>query len=164
MYRGEPVKKVVVFYFSVTGNTWWVTGRLIGHLKDIGLDAFSYSIEQVDIAQANRWIAECHTVGVQLRNDIGVDTGVCTYCGYCVKLCPVGNLALDGNRFETRGTCIICLRCYSFCPVSAVTYMKKRHDLKRGVPYRGPVEGFDPEVMRPIIKLEQTGLQIPPGN
>ncbi len=37
--------------------------------------------------------------------------------------------------------------CYCFCPQVAITFMKKPHNLKRGLPYRGPVEQFQPRVL-----------------
>lgn len=83
----------------------------------------------------------------RLRNDIGVDSHLCTRCGLCARLCPSGNLLFDGETVSTRGSCILCLRCYNFCPVSAVTYMKRRHNNRRGEPYRGPVENFDPLIL-----------------
>lgn len=74
------------------------------------------------------------------RNDIAVDPARCTRCGRCIRLCPSGNLTYDSaaDAFPTRGTCVLCMRCYDFCPESAVAYMKRLHDLRRGEPYRGP--------------------------
>ncbi|SHE78647.1 EFR1 family ferrodoxin [Alkalibacter saccharofermentans] len=272
------LKKIVIFYFSGTGNTWWATGRLTEYLKGMGADVTFFSIEQVDTELSDRLIAGCGTVGFgypiygsdvpeimkdfmkdlapsgkdafvyctqwlwsgdgarvsaeflsnkfrikwaehfampnnvsvsairlpytndkrrinkilkradrrikrlvlkivsekpflrgfsavsacsgyiqrgpfryffgRLRNDINVEIKKCNFCGYCVKLCPVSNLILDGNTVSTLGSCIMCLRCYSFCPRMAVTYMKKLHNPERGDPYRGPVDGFDPELMQ----------------
>lgn len=84
-----------------------------------------------------------------LRDDISVDLERCTRCGQCVRLCPVGNLYRSRDSVKARGRCILCLRCYSFCPEMAVAYMDKVHRRERGVPYRGPVEGFNPEKLRP---------------
>jgi hypothetical protein len=39
------------------------------------------------------------------------------------------------------------MRCYDFCPEAAITFLGKPHDLKRGIPYRGPEPGFKPESM-----------------
>lgn len=84
----------------------------------------------------------------KLQNDIGVDRQACVRCGDCARLCPSGNLVFNGENFTTRGSCILCLRCYNFCPVAAVTYMKRPHNRRRGEPYRGPVEGFTPGMLR----------------
>jgi ferredoxin len=81
----------------------------------------------------------------RFRNDISIDTDKCTLCMKCVRMCPSGNLVAEGRSIKIKGCCIICLRCYDFCPVSAVKYMKQAHKQSRGIPYKGPVEGFDPE-------------------
>ncbi len=273
-----PVSKVAVFYFSGTGNTWWVANRLAASLRDMGADAACFSVEQVDTGSADRLIAGCDVVGFgypvyasdlpeimktfmsgltpvckdvfifcsqwlwsgdgarvgtefldsefrvkwaehfampnnvsvsvfrlpytndkrriervlkkteakiqrfarrimsgkpflrgfnsvsvfsgylqrhpfrsmyhRLRNDISIDRGKCISCGYCLKLCPAGNLCSAGDTINTRGTCILCLRCYSFCPAMAVKYMNRLHIPGRGEPYRGPVAGFKPEIMQ----------------
>lgn len=84
----------------------------------------------------------------RLRDDVGIDPERCTYCGACVRLCPSGNLVLEGRDFKTKGTCILCVRCYNFCPHMAITYMRKPHKLKRGKPYQGPVEEFHPHLLQ----------------
>jgi len=84
----------------------------------------------------------------KLQNDIAVNRESCIDCGDCVRLCPVGNLFYAGQTIETGGKCILCLRCYNFCPVAAITHMKRPHLPERGEPYRGPIEGFDPSVLK----------------
>lgn len=84
----------------------------------------------------------------RLRNDIGIDPERCRNCGICARLCPSGNLISEGDKIFTRGSCIICLRCYNFCPHQAITYRGRPHKITRGIPYRGPVEGFDPLILR----------------
>ncbi len=82
-----------------------------------------------------------------LQNGIDINRNVCIECGECVRLCPVGNLYYADDIIKTKGNCILCLRCYNFCPVAAITYMKRPHLPKRGEPYRGPIENFDPSVL-----------------
>ncbi len=84
----------------------------------------------------------------RLQDDMRVDPERCTLCGYCEKVCPSGNLVSDGGSFTTRNRCVLCMRCYNFCPESAITYRHRPHNLKRGVPYRGPAEKFDPRILR----------------
>ncbi|MBN2050779.1 MAG: 4Fe-4S binding protein, partial [Spirochaetales bacterium] len=66
----------------------------------------------------------------------------------CVNICPSGNLVREGNTIRTTGKCVLCERCYNFCPVQAVLYMGRPHKGRRGKPYRGPVPGFKPEMLR----------------
>lgn len=82
-----------------------------------------------------------------LRDDIAVDEAVCTRCGRCVDNCPAGNLTLKAGHIVARGLCVLCVRCYNFCPVQAVRYRGKPHLRRRGIPYRGPIQGFRPELL-----------------
>lgn len=83
------------------------------------------------------------------RNDVSVDRGRCTACGYCLTLCPTENLIWTSQGVSTHGKCTFCLRCYNFCPASAVKYYNLLPNQKHGNPYRGPESGFSPESMRP---------------
>lgn len=42
---------VCIFYFSGTGNTWWVSNKLVEELKNKGRTANAYSIEMLDREQ-----------------------------------------------------------------------------------------------------------------
>lgn len=49
----------------------------------------------------------------------------CTHCGLCVKICPLGNIALNRQRLPSwHGHCTLCLRCYHGCPAHAIGYGK----------------------------------------
>ncbi len=82
------------------------------------------------------------------RSAIAVETPRCTLCGRCVRLCPADNLSIEDGAVTVAGRCVFCARCYDFCPEAAITFMGKPHDLKRGVPYRGPEPSFKPEILR----------------
>jgi len=47
-------------------------------------------------------------------NDI--DGRVCTRCGACVSICPVGVLTATGSDVQLQSGCIDCGLCYRFCP------------------------------------------------
>ena len=57
------MKHVVIFYFSGTGNTWWVSERIAKGLDKRGLNATAHSIEQVSIEDASNKIAGADLVG-----------------------------------------------------------------------------------------------------
>ena len=50
---------------------------------------------------------------------VGVEPAKCSKCGLCAKLCPTGNIAMEGlPRFD--GRCQGCMRCFAYCPTQAV--------------------------------------------
>jgi len=57
------MKKIIIFYFSGTGNTWWVSERIVEALKELEVAASAHSIEQVSVQDASAMIAEADTVG-----------------------------------------------------------------------------------------------------
>jgi len=56
-------KKAVLFYFSGTGNTWWVAEELSRHLNQKGFNSRAYSIEKITSANAASLIEESTLVG-----------------------------------------------------------------------------------------------------
>lgn len=57
------MKKAAIFYFSGTGNTWWVSGRICKALKDKGIECTMHSVEQTDPEQAAGLIESCNIAG-----------------------------------------------------------------------------------------------------
>ncbi|MBI9105772.1 MAG: EFR1 family ferrodoxin [Spirochaetales bacterium] len=86
------------------------------------------------------------------QNSLTIDEERCTACGKCVKLCPSENIrTVNGGFPEFLGKCSLCLRCYNYCPASAVRYNNKSFRPVppcRNLPYRGPVENFNPAVLK----------------
>ncbi len=57
------LKKAAVFYFSGTGNTWWVSETLARGLNEKGISASAYSIEKITLLEARRIIEGCDLIG-----------------------------------------------------------------------------------------------------
>jgi len=58
------MNKIVIFYFSGTGNTWWVSERIAETLKGMGVEASAHSIEQVSVESASALIEDADAVGL----------------------------------------------------------------------------------------------------
>ncbi|MGI5849527.1 MAG: EFR1 family ferrodoxin [Christensenellales bacterium] len=48
--------RAVVFYFSATGNTWWVADKIKKELDAKNINADTVSIDSIDARKANWWI------------------------------------------------------------------------------------------------------------
>ena len=70
---------------------------------------------------------------------IAVDHDKCTACGLCSRLCPVGNIAMNGSP-EWSDQCQTCMRCLCFCPVGAVHITNKDFTPYRAVKARELIE------------------------
>jgi ferredoxin len=57
---------------------------------------------------------------------------VCTSCGTCAKVCPVGNIVLVQDRPSWQHHCECCCACLHFCPVEAIQL-----DMMQGTKGRG---------------------------
>lgn len=54
----------------------------------------------------------------------------CIQCKTCVKVCPVGNISLSGNKIELDNKCFMCFACVQNCPVNAI-HLRGERDRSR---------------------------------
>lgn len=54
---------IVIFYFSGTGNTWWVSQELVRQFEKLGHPARAYSIEAVSVDEAETLIGAASLAG-----------------------------------------------------------------------------------------------------
>ena len=52
-----------------------------------------------------------------------IDKIKCIGCGKCVKLCPMNNITLNGNKAIALNKCTKCYRCISNCPTQSITLL-----------------------------------------
>ena len=54
--KGSKIVKGIfsIFYFSGTGNTWWITQQIAEALQEQGLEVKAYSIEQIPPTKSSR--------------------------------------------------------------------------------------------------------------
>jgi ferredoxin/flavodoxin len=61
--NGGYMKDAVIFYFSGTGNTWWISSRIAQELEAKGISVETVSIEKSTVDQANDLIYKSEYVG-----------------------------------------------------------------------------------------------------
>ena len=49
----------------------------------------------------------------------------CTHCATCQKVCPAGNIIIEGGKPDFQHTCEHCLACLHNCPVQAIDWKGK---------------------------------------
>lgn len=59
------------------------------------------------------------------------DTGKCTSCGLCERVCPAGNILRPDGHPVWQHRCTECLGCLHICPVEAIDYGGKTKGRKR---------------------------------
>lgn len=47
-------------------------------------------------------------------------TDQCTGCGICERICPAGNISVNGKTVTWANSCILCLACFHWCPQQAI--------------------------------------------
>jgi ferredoxin len=52
----------------------------------------------------------------------------CTGCGLCYRMCPTGNIVMEGGKPSFGDNCLGCLGCYHRCPSNAIEFKKKVHE------------------------------------
>ena len=55
-----------------------------------------------------------------------VNTGKCSGCGKCAKICPMNNIKIVANGVVSGYKCTVCYRCCNSCPTQALTVLGKR--------------------------------------
>ena len=90
-----------------------VVGRQTGYSQlTLGLTPWTFS--HVIGAYFNRYMVN--------DRKFTVDTDVCTQCGRCQQVCPVGNIQGTPPVWQHNDSCTMCLACYHHCPVHAINY------------------------------------------
>ncbi|MDP6439118.1 MAG: electron transfer flavoprotein subunit alpha [Candidatus Brocadiia bacterium] len=58
-------------------------------------------------------------------SELRIKRRICTQCGICVEVCPVGALAISSERLEVQEWCTLCGACIEPCPVGALSLAER---------------------------------------
>lgn len=71
----------------------------------------------------------------------------CIGCGTCVKVCPMGNIRLEGGKAVIGDACATCLACFHWCPKEAI-WMSRQDGIGRRTKYHHPDVELNDFVLR----------------
>jgi ferredoxin len=53
-----------------------------------------------------------------------IDAQLCTACGQCIEVCPVGAITLEETAIVDETQCVGCGACAEACPMEAISLAK----------------------------------------
>jgi len=54
-----------------------------------------------------------------------INSAKCIGCSACARICPTGNIVMNGGKAEGMDRCTMCYRCVNLCPKQAITLLGK---------------------------------------
>lgn len=127
--------------------------KLVSFAEDISEKLLSKPVHSPVTVSGNDPIRPYYTPRDHLGNPVNIlkvkpvtDTALCTQCGKCAQLCPMGSIN-PHNISEISGICIKCCACVKQCPCGAKyftdeKYLYHQHELELQFSRRAEPEFF----------------------
>ena len=105
-----------------------------------------------------RYCNRCPESAIEIGpyGQIIVSPTLCTVCGTCEKLCPIGAIEIYN---EIPHVCDLCggnPKCVNECPMGAITFEKETTEIKSLEKYKKPAKGLKPEEKRLQYVIDST--------
>ena len=91
--------------------------------QEEGVVVFELSGEEPDYEAGLRYLREKGVRIQPLSEDVRRDDAICTHCGVCTVMCPVGALRMNLDTMNVEfdsSKCIVCAACINSCPPRAM--------------------------------------------
>jgi anaerobic carbon-monoxide dehydrogenase iron sulfur subunit len=125
-------------------------GRNASRIKVVKIEDLGLDCPVVCQACKERYCAECPEGAIQggSLGQIKIDLELCTGCGTCESLCPVGAIELYEERPLACDLCSGDPRCVRACTMGALTYKPQSKDVVSLKDYHEGSDGLSPEDKR----------------
>ncbi|MCM1360266.1 MAG: EFR1 family ferrodoxin [Roseburia sp.] len=101
-------------------NMWDVAQRLIPLDAELVANNRNNSLDKVFMGRFIAWIMRIEHWGGRFNGRFYKITDNCVNCQMCVKICPVNNITVKGNKLKFGKKCLMCMRCAHLCNKDAI--------------------------------------------
>ena len=125
-------------------------GRSAGRIKVVKIEDRGLDYPVVCQGCRERYCAECPEDALQIGSlgGVHVDPELCTGCGTCETLCPVGAIEVLEERAVVCDLCGGDPRCVRACTMGALTFEPGERDVVSLSAFHDGSEGLSPEEKR----------------
>lgn len=131
-------------------------GRSASRIKVVKIEEQGLDYPVVCQACVQRYCAECPTEAIQIGplGQVHVDPELCTGCGTCESLCPVGAIELHEERPLVCDLCDGDPRCVRACTMGALSFEPEERDVVSLGAFQEGSEQVSPEEKRIRFSLQ----------
>ena len=109
------MRKAVIVYYSMDGNTQQIAEDLTAHKHWIA------QVTDADRAAHQEFLARASQMPPDAWQHLIRITDSCVGCGICTEVCPSASICLEhGRAVHPPGNCQACLSCVHNCPEKAI--------------------------------------------
>ena len=109
------MRKAVIVYYSMDGNTQQIAADLTAHKHWIA------QVTDADRAAHQEFLARASQMPPDAWQHLIRITDSCVDCGICTEVCPSASICLEhGRAVHHPGNCQACLSCIHNCPEKAI--------------------------------------------
>lgn len=134
------------------------TGRLAARIKVEKIEGMGTDIPVVCVQCKERYCTRCpeHAITVTERGSIEVSPTLCTLCGACEQLCPVGAIQIYNAVPHVCDLCGGDPRCVAACEMGAIEYLPDVMETVSLAEFKKKTKKKTPSEKRYTLALEKS--------